>query len=307
MNTYNNINENEQPEEEEEENQQEGDDMKLEKDFFETNKKSGKFTVICGRKGSGKSWMATNYISISYFYNLYDEYHFILPEYETDASSETYSFIEGHKNTTVYGTYTPEITQQIKKNSKNKKILYVMDDATSYLFENKNKPELLNLVSTCRHGKGITIIVICHALKTILTPSIRGLIDFMFIGAFTNYTLIKRHLWEEQCSMMIKEDEFMDEYKRNIIKEEHNFLYINGKCEFSFTVNNWNLSTFDRKKAIKREAKIKVVNIDKNYKIKQKIKDKNNVKTLESQFLKKEPKKPNDNIQIYFKKPKNKK
>ncbi len=46
--------------------------------------------------------------------------------------------------------------------------------------------------------------------------------------------------------MMIKEDEFMKEYKENII-EEH-ILYINGKCEFSFTVNNCNLSSFDRKK-----------------------------------------------------------
>ena len=289
MNSYNNIDKNENELDEE-----------LEKDFFTTNKKSGKFIVICARKNGGKSWLATNYIAISYFYNIYDEYHFILPEYETDASSETYSFIEGHKNTTVYGSYTAEITQQIKKNSANKKILFILDDATSYLFENKNSSTLLNLVSTCRHGKGITVIVICHALKSILMPPIRGMIDYLFIGAFTNYTLIKRHLYDENCSMLIDEKSFMDKYKENIITKEHNFLFINGKCQFSFSVNEWNLSTFDRKKSIKHEAKVKVVNIDKDYKIKSKIKDKNHIKRLENEYLQKQPHKVNDNIQIFF-------
>ncbi len=73
----NNIKE-EEEEEEEEEKSDENNDEELEKDFFIVNKKSGKFTVSCGRKGSGESWQATNYISISYLYNLYGEYHFIL-------------------------------------------------------------------------------------------------------------------------------------------------------------------------------------------------------------------------------------
>ena len=304
MDQYNNIDNEEQEEQEE---PQDENDTELEREFFETNKKSGKFTVICGRKGSGKSWMVTNYIAISYVYNLYDEYHFILPEYFDDANDDTYKFIEGHKNTTIYDTYTAETTSKIKAESKTKKILYVLDDATSYLFENKNKPELIKLVTTSRHGKGITIIVLTHALKNVLLPAVRGMIDYIFIGSFTNANMIQKQLWEENCSIMINKDEFMEQYKKYIIGEEHNFMFINGKCQFSFTVNNWNLSTYDRNKAIKHEAKVKIVTIDKNYKIKNRIKDKNNIKALESQFLRKEPKKPNDNIQIYFKKPKNKK
>ncbi len=40
------------------------DDEKLEKSFYEDNKNSGKFTCIIGRKDSGKSYLATNYIAI---------------------------------------------------------------------------------------------------------------------------------------------------------------------------------------------------------------------------------------------------
>ena len=162
---------------------------------------------------------------------------------------------------------------------------------------------MLNLVTTCRHGKGITIIAVCHAIKTILTPAIRGMIDFLFVGAFTNRTLIKKHLFEENCSMMISENEFMEEYKEKIINGEYNFIFINGKCKYTFNVNKWSLSTFDRNTSIKKGAKVKIVNINTNFKIKEKIKDKNEIKKLENQYLwKPEKDKNNGNIQIKFKK-----
>ena len=278
------------------------DDAELEKDFFTDNKKNGRFIVICGKTGSGKSWLATNYIAISYFYNTYDEYIFVLPEYETDANAETYKFIEGHKNTTIYDSYSSEITTKVKTQSKTKKILYVLDDATNYLFDNKNKAELLKMSTTCRHGKGITIIIISHALKNILVPAIRAMIHYLFIGAFTNANMIEKQLWEENCSIMIRKDEFLNEYKQNIINDNNNFLFINMKCKLSFHVNNWNLSIFDRNKSLSHESKIKYIKIDKNYKIKQKIKDKNEVKKLESVFGWKEEKKTSENVAIKFKK-----
>ena len=128
------------------------------------------------------------------------------------------------------------------------------------------------------------------------------MVDFMFIGAFTNYTLIKRHLYEENLSLLIDEKTFMEQYKKFIIKQEHNFLYINGKCEFSFHVEEWNLSTFDRNKAIGKGGAIKLNDIDKTYKIKQKIKDKNEVRKLENQLLWRPNKPKNTNIQIKFNK-----
>ena len=36
---------------------------------------------------------------------------------------------------------------------------------------------------------------------------------------------------------MISEKEFMDEYKELIINGKHNFMYIDGNCHFSFSVN----------------------------------------------------------------------
>ena len=282
---------------------QEEDDKKLEKDFYEINKKTGKIICIVGRKDSGKSYLATNYLAISYKYGIYDEYHLVLPEYETDASGETYSFIEGHRNTTVYSSYSNDITEKVKINSKNKKILYLLDDATSLLFENKNNPEIIKLVSTSRHGRGITVIIICHALKSILTPLIRGLIDFLFIGAFTNKTLIKKHLFEENFSMMLSEDEFIEEYKEKIINGKYNFMYINGKCQYSFSVNEWNLSTFDRKQSIRHDGKVNYIKIDKTHNIKNKIIQKNVVKKLENKYIWKPEKEKNvKGLTINFKK-----
>ena len=243
----------------------------LERDFLKENKTGGYFSVIVGKKRSGKSWLMTNYLAISYYYNLYDEYHLILPEYATDANKDTYSFIEGHPNTIIYNKYNPNITENIKKASKDKRILYILDDSTSYMFKNKHNEELINLVSTCRHGLGITVIVACHALKQVLDPIVRGMIDFLFVGTFTNYTIIKKHLYEENCSMLIEEKEFMEEYKEKIIRGEYNFLFIDGKCRFSFDVDKWELSTFDRKKAIIKGSNVKVVNYDKKSTIKDKI------------------------------------
>ena len=271
---HNNIN---SSSEEEDDN-----DIKLEKSFFETNKKSGNFIVICGKRGSGKSWLATNYIAISYFYNMYDSYYFVFPEYENDANDETYKFIkQGQKNTTIYDSYSNELTAKIKEESKTKKILYVLDDATNYLFENKNKPELIKLATTCRHGKGITIIIITHALVNILLPAIRAMINFLFIGAFTNAIMIEKQLWQENCSIMISKDEFLEKYKQFIIKNDNNFFYINGKCQLSFHINEWNLSNFDRNKANKKGPLVEFIKIDKNYNIKKNIEEKNKIKKME--------------------------
>ena len=36
-------------------------------------------------------------------------------------------------------------------------------------------------------------------------------------------------------------------YIDKIIKQEHNFIYLNNKCEYDIDVNKWALSKFDRK------------------------------------------------------------
>ena len=127
--------------------------------------------------------------------------------------------------------------------------------------------------------------VITHALKNILVPAVRAMIHYLFIGAFTNINMIQKQLWEENCSIMIEKDDFMAQYRKFIINQENNFLFINNKCKFSFHVNEWNLSTFDRNTSIKKGSTVKYIKIDKTYKIKSKIKDRNEVKKLENQYL----------------------
>ena len=120
--------------------------------------------------------------------------------------------------------------------------------------------------------------------------------------------MIQKQLWEENCSIMIEKDDFMSQYRELIIGQENNFIFINNKCKFSFNVNQWNLSTFDRNKSIKKGSAVKYIKIDKTYKIKSKIKDRNEVKKLENQYLWKpnKDKKPNEKIEIKFNKSKKK-
>ena len=246
--------------------------------------------VIVGRKGSGKSFLATNFLAIAYKYNLYQEYHLILPEYASDNNDETYNFIKTQGNTYVYTKFDPSIIESVKQKSGQKKILFIMDDATSYLFDAKKSSELLELASTTRHGKGCMFICICHALKNVLIPAVRGLIDHLFIGAFTNANIINHQLWEENASMMMDRDEFFHLYREQIIRHDHNFLYINMKAELDFKVDEWQISNFNERDQLKPSGKPTLVKHDPNLEVKRRIEAKKTRKSLEEELIPKEEK-----------------
>ena len=168
-----------------------------------------------------------------------------------------------------------------------------MDDATNYLFSNKNNADLLHLLSTTRHGKGCQVVICTHALKNILIPAVRGLIDHLFVGAFTNFNLIKTNLYEENCSMSMTLKEFIEQYKQNIIQGEYNFLYMNTRCEIDFHVNQWNLSNFDRK-MVQSKGKAKYSKADEDYELRQKYEKRNRELQIKNKIIKKP--KENNNI-----------
>jgi hypothetical protein len=269
----------------------------LESNFITDNKKNGRVICICGRKGSGKSYLATNYLAVSYLYNTYDEYVLIFPEFNSDNNDDTYDFIKTQRNTTVFTSFDPSIIDSVKEKSKTKKVLFILDDATGYLMQDKGQQQLCGLTTTCRHGKGVTVILICHALKSVLKPVVRGMIDYLMIGAFTNYTIIKKQLYEENLSMLMDEKDFIEDYKELIIAHDHNFLLIDGKCRIDFNVEDWQLSHFDRKQ-VQPNGKCTTGHFDEKKGFRERAK-----KTIAYSEIKREmtkPKKPEGGISFHF-------
>jgi len=271
-------------------------DESLENEFWKDIKQQCRFMCICSRKGGGKSHLLTNFLAISLCYDLYEEYHLVIPELHTDNNDDTYKFIKNNSKCIVYESFQPHLIAEIKEISKSKKICFCMDDSTNFMFSNKHSADLLHLLSTTRHGKGCQVIIVTHALKNILSVAVRGLIDHLFVGSFTNYNLIKTNLYEENCSLLMTMQEFIDDYKQFIIGEDYNFLYLNIKCHSDFHVNKWNLSKFDRKN-VRPNGKCKVKKLDKDYQTKQKIITQNRTMLLKKSITKK-PKNDIFNLKI---------
>lgn len=270
----------------------------LERSFWEDIKNQCRFMVVCGRKASGKSHLITNFIAIALQYDLYDEYHLVIPELNTDHDSSNYAFIKNNAKCILYEKFQPHMVQLIKELSKTKRLCFAMDDATGYMFANKHNEDLLTLLSTTRHGKGCQVIIVSHALKNILQPVNRALIDHLFCGSFTNYNLIKSNLYEENCSMIMPLNDFITQYKEHIIQEDHNFLYMNIKCQVDFHVNQWNLSKYDRK-TVQPNGKAKIMRHDPDYELKQRYTKLNKANELKSRIVKK-PEKKTDIFNLRF-------
>lgn len=253
----------------------------MEEHFLSDNKNHGRFNVICGNKGSGKTHFVLNFIKLAYKYNIYEKYIFIIPEIEHEHDGQ-YAFLMNHKDTTIYSEFDPDIIDNVKEMSKQYHVLLVLDDATDFLFKNRTNPSLMKLVSTCRHGKGVTIFSITHALKSILTPTIRALIDHLFIGSFTNANIIKNQLYSENFSIIMDYKEFLSSYLTNIIKEKYNFLYFNRNSEYDFNVKDWNMSNL--KLDLKQNGRSQLKILDRNKKLVDKIKERKHYKELISKY-----------------------
>jgi len=267
----------------------------LERTFWQDIKDQCRFMCICARKGSGKSHLLTNFLAISIKYELYDEYHLVIPEIHTDNDTSNYEFLKNSSNVFLYEKFQPHIIPKIKELSKKKRICFAMDDATNYMFSNKHNADLLHLLSTTRHGFGCHVIIITHALKNILMPSIRGLIDHLFIGSFTNYNLIKTNLYEENCSLVMKLGEFLELYKTKIIDEKYNFIYLNIKCNVDFNVNKWELSLFDRN-ILTIKGKANYIKPDDDFELRRKYEKKKREIEIKEDILGKKTEKKNDDI-----------
>lgn len=231
----------------------------LQKYFIEDNVKNGRVICVNGKKGSGKSHLITNYLAYAINHNIYDKVFCVIPEFKHDNNDDTYKFLESQNNVYIYEKYTPLLLEHVKKETEKYRTCVFLDDATNYLFKNKEE-QLLKLASTSRHGKGCTFIMILHSLSNIIAPAIRALIDHIFIGRFNNAKTLK-HIWEENLSIFMDYKTFTHMYMEKIIKEEYNFIYLNSKNEFDINVNQWSLGKYDKNKVFSN-GKCKILLID---------------------------------------------
>jgi len=203
------------------------------KDNFIGNKKiQGKFILIGGVKGSGKSYAMTQYIKLSMAHKVYDLYILILPAYNIEASN-TYKFLNIKDKHVFIGTdYHEGVTQLLMKKvtgaPKNKKprILFCIDDSSAeQLDHHKMDHSMKKFITSIRHYN-TDLIVVAHATNSIISPFLRGQIDILILYKMTNYKLLKT-IYEEFLSLSFdKLKEFIEEYKNNM-KEEYNCVYIN--------------------------------------------------------------------------------
>jgi len=236
--------------------------MDLEHSFIKDNIEACRFTVICSGKGSGKSHLFLSFFKLFYMHKKYDKYILILPELETEIDKK-YEFLRSLKDLIIYTEYDESIFIEAKEMSKQYKIFLCIDDATNIMFKNKNDEIITKIASTTRHGKGIALFLITHALSNILLPQVRALIDHLFIGVFGNMKIIKNSLYEENLSLIMKWEEFREMYVNNIVnrEESHPFLYLNRKRQYDYNVHEWEMLQYYNKEIKPNgKAQIKEVN-----------------------------------------------
>lgn len=255
----------------------------LETSYFKDILKNCRVSVICAGKGSGKSHLFLSIFNLFYNYKLYDLYILLIPELYTEVDGK-YDYLLKLNKVVIYTEYDDEILDYVKNMSKTHKIFCCFDDSTNYMFKNKYSEELTKLCSTTRHGKGVQFYLITHALSNILLPHVRALIDNFFIGVFSNNKLIKT-LFEENFSLVMEYDEFKNMYVNTIMKQEdsHPFLYFNRKREYDNKVNEWDVLEYYEQKP-KSNGKAKIVDIDHDKELIEKIKNKKHYNELKKKY-----------------------
>lgn len=231
------------------------------------------FTIMCGIKGSSKTYTTLNLMKYYYLTGRYNVIHFISPCYKIDNDQNQYEWMKHlDKNKIkiyVYNKYSPLITEQILKmhSDKKDKVLFIIDDSTSAGKEISMDEGFLYFITTSRH-LGISGILICHNLKKVLSPSIRSMTDFFFLFRVINSKLLEG-FYEEYLSVFPRwrnYKEFKDEYFQKILNTKYSGFFLDTReSVFDWCVKDWNINKHEWKELEKHKNKteIKEVKVDK--------------------------------------------
>lgn len=230
--------------------------------YFLDDVVQGRNIITCGTIGSGKSYNLVHYLYYSLKNNQYEEYHLVIPQFKSEQN-DSYSFLTDYKDRVfIYKDYHELIIDKVDTLRYKKKVFFVIDDATGEVDFMQKK--LIKMMTTCRHGKGITTWLLGHIGK-FMRPAIREVTSFIFITNILGEKMMK-NIYEEFLSMYYKHrngniDNFFEDYRN--MKEEYDYPQMvlcrkmNGDIDIDFTVSTWKYLqvNIEKKKSKKVEKK----------------------------------------------------
>lgn len=204
---------------------------------------NGTVIVSCGSKGSGKSTFMLSMLRACAEANAFDDYVLVFPSLYVEQH-DSYKWCMVKKQFTIYTGYHNSILEKLYQRNrdlkKQKKTLVVIDDATAFAKELRlaTNENLIGLVSQARHLK-VTLWLLVHSLKNILSPCLRENVGWIIIYSITNRKLLQ-DIWEEYVSVQCDWNSFSAWYRDMSKKKYSSFmLKCNPPVEIDVGSNDW--------------------------------------------------------------------
>lgn len=192
---------------------------------FSKKLNNGSCTLITGSKGSGKSCFALGVLRYCLENDVYQVYHLVIPNYETEING-SYKWIdklwkEKKKlgvQVYIYSDYFPVISERIANRKNHTSCFLMLDDSTSmslfYLYRDEG---LKKCIINARHYK-LSIFFIVHSVKGILSGLIRDNLNFVCILDIASRKLLC-DMYEMWFSMVMTQQEFLNMYMEHSKRE----------------------------------------------------------------------------------------
>lgn len=211
--------------------------INLEDEFLEDVTKTGRFIMSIGIKGGGKSFAMLNFLKYALSNEIFESYHLVLPMYKLEQS-DSYGFLRNQKQCYIYNGYSEKVSKNVEKERAKKKTLFIIDDASAELLYNLDST-FSRLITTSRHGKGVTVWICVHSAKRILTPLVRQNVDWMFVYKISNVKLLQ-DIYDEWLSMQFETfKEFMQYYRYAMQTKYNSVLLTNQVDSVDLDVVEW--------------------------------------------------------------------
>ena len=188
--------------------------ISLEKNFMESLKKNT-ILIQVGCRHSGKTtWSCCLLRELMLADDFYDEYHFVLPTYDTGQQGGTFDWIKKlpkniTKKITIYCEFSLGIVDKLIEESDGKKNrFFYLDDATAETSLFSNESALKSLSTKARHYK-ITTLFCFHFLKRTVSTQLRNSAEWIIMHRATDSKLLEG-IWEECASLFHDKDTFME-------------------------------------------------------------------------------------------------
>lgn len=211
----------------------------LEQDFYKDTTENGRFILSLGCKSSGKTNTLIGYLAKVLYHNVFESIHAVLPAYHHEQNN-SYAFLKNQKHVNIYSHYNEKISKAVDKDREKKKTLFIIDDATNELM--KIDPTFTRLITTSRHGLGVTIWSCVHSCRKILSPVVRQNIEHLFIYRIVNAKLLY-DLYDEYYSMTFPSFSEFKRFYTIATNEKYSAIYYSlMKGQIDTDVKNWDIN-----------------------------------------------------------------